>query len=416
MGSTSISNKISELSKLDLLKRAKEHIFSTGLNDGASKLCKANMKYGLAQFQIIQEKHGFEPKATFISSPDETISRNNFRWNSGLGYGGRLNWGDGNDKIIFLNVKPNCCGILVGGLEEIPDPYDLIKTIDKVKSIELYDNDVLINWDYGVSNHFINCFETKILSDIDFPPYMFMIHGSAPEFRDDKYGIGLYIDSSKTLIERAIEEQTKLGRQYILLDSDAKEYLDFNKKAIKFSNKKREIIANELFNTGTDCEIICNTSHQFLKDYNNMYLGSNCTDADCELIPTNIFPTALRADVACYLFKGKKSFSEITLKNNNFLERAENLELLDLLLNADILPHGGGYMLPDVSRVQKVLEYKDQRYFACELVKDSNKLKIVRNVKELQFEYRGRDVILKTLQLDLGEIIARLNPVFSLKL
>jgi len=406
--------EISELSKLELIRRAKDYIFSTGLNDGASKLCKANMKYGLAQFHLIQEKYGFKPKATFISSPDETISRNNFRWNSGLGYGGRLNWGNNNDKIIFLNVKPNCCGILVGGLEEIPDPYDLIKTIDKVKSLRLYDNDILINWDYGVSNHFINCFETKILSDIDFPPYMFMIHGSAPEFRDDKYGMGLYIDISKTLKERAIEEQTKLGRQYILLDSDAKEYLDFNKKAINFSNKKREIIANELFGKG--CEIICNTSHQFLKDYNNMYLGSNCTDPDCELIPTNIFPTALRADIACYLFKGKKSFSEIALKNNNFLERAENLELLDLLMNADLLPHGGGYMLPDISRVQKVLEHNDQRYFACELIKDSNKLKIVRNVKELQFEYRGRDVILKTLQLDLGEIIARLNPIFSLKL
>jgi len=406
--------EISELSKLELIRRANDYIFSTGLNDGASKLCKANMKYGLAQFHLIQEKYGFEPKATFISSPDETISRNNFRWNSGLGYGGRLNWGDSNDKIIFLNVKPNCCGILVGGLEEIPDPYDLIKTIDKVKNIKLYDNEVLLNWDYGVSNHFINCFETKVLSDIDFPPYMFMIHGSAPEFRDDKHGMGLYIDVSKTLKEHAIEEQTKLGRQYILLDSDAKKYLDFNKKAINFSNKKREIIANKLFGTG--CEIICNTSHQFLKDYNNMYLGSNCTDADCELVPTNIFPTALRADIACYLFKGKKSFSEITLKNNNFLERAENLELLDLLMNADILPHGGGYMLPDISRVQKVLEHNDQRYFACELVKDSKKLKIVRNVKELQFEYRGRDVILKTLQLDLGEIIARLNPIFSLKL
>ncbi len=406
--------EISELSKLELIRRANDYIFSTGLNDGASKLCKANMKYGLAQFHLIQEKYGFEPKATFISSPDETISRNNFRWNSGLGYGGRLNWGDSNDKIIFLNVKPNCCGILVGGLEEIPDPYDLIKTIDKVKNVKLYNNEVLLNWDYGVSNHFINCFETKVLSDIDFPPYMFMIHGSAPEFRDDKHGMGLYIDVSKTLKERAIEEQTKLGRQYILLDSDAKEYLDFNKKAINFSNKKREIIANKLFGTG--CEIICNTSHQFLKDYNNMYLGSNCTDADFELVPTNIFPTALRADIACYLFKGKKSFSEITLKNNNFLERAENLELLDLLMNADILPHGGGYMLPDFSLVQKVLEHNVQRYFACELVKDSKKLKIVRNVKELQFEYRGRDVILKTLQLDLGEIIARLNPIFSLKL
>ena len=91
--------EISELSKLELIRRANDYIFSTGLNDGASKLCKANMKYGLAKFHLIQEKYGFKPKATFISSPDETISRNNFRWNSGLGYGGRLNWGNNNDKM-----------------------------------------------------------------------------------------------------------------------------------------------------------------------------------------------------------------------------------------------------------------------------------------------------------------------------
>ncbi|GAH30621.1 unnamed protein product, partial [marine sediment metagenome] len=199
MGSSILYPKLTELSKLDLLDRASQFIFSTGLNDGTSKLCKANMKYGLASFQLIQEKYGFEPKATFISSPDETISRNKFRWNSGLGYGGRLNWGDGNDKLIFLNVKPNCCGLLVGGLEELPDPYNLIKKIDTIKSKELYHDGVLINWDYDISNHFINCLETKNLSDIDLPPYIFLIHGSAPEFRDDKYGIGLYIDKSRTL-------------------------------------------------------------------------------------------------------------------------------------------------------------------------------------------------------------------------
>jgi len=414
MGSIRLSNKIGELSKEDLLQRAKEFIFSSGLNDGASKLCKANMKYGLAQFHLIQEKYGFKPKATFISSPDETISRNNFRWNSGLGYGGRLNWGDGDDKLIFLNVKPNCCGLLVGGLEELPDPYDIIKKIDAVKSTELYYDDVLINWDYGVSNHFINCFETKNLSDTNFPPYMFMIHGSAPEFRDDKHGIGLYVDTSKSLKERATEEQTIFGKQHILLDSDAVEYLEFNKKALHFSSKKREMIASKIFNP--DYKVICNTPHQFLKDFNNMYLGSNCTDIENNNLCTNIFPTALRADLACYLWKGKKSFSRTALRNNDFFDRAENLELLDLLSNADVLAHGGGYMLPDVRRVQKVLEYKYQRYFACELEKDPTKLKIVRNVKELQFEYRGRDVILKSIQLELGEIIARLNPIFSLKL
>jgi hypothetical protein len=243
---------------------------------------------------------------------------------------------------------------------------------------------------------------------------VFLIHGSSPEFRDDKYGIGLYIDSSRTLKEIAIQEKTIFGTQYILLDSDAKAYIDYHNKALNFSNRKREIIASHLFDKKFD--IICNQPHQFLRDYNNMYLGSNCTDDSCNLIESNIYPTALRADIACYLFKGKKNFSETVLRNNNFIKRAEKCGLMDLLKNANLLPHGGGYSLPDISTVQKVLEYKDQRYFVCELIKDKSKIKILRNVREMQFEYRGRDVILKSLQLDLGEIVARLNPIFSLKL
>ena len=407
--------EVSELTKSDLLDRASQFIFSTGLNDGASKLCKANMKYGLAQIHLIQEKYGFEPRATFISSPDETISRNKFRWNSGLGYGGRLNWGNGNEKIIFLNVKPNCCGLLVGGLEEVPDPYDLIKKIDKIKSVEIFHDDILINWDYGVSNHFINCFETKNLSDVNLPPYIFLIHGSAPEYRDDnKHGIGLYIDKSKLLRERAIEEDTKFGKQFVLLDSDANDFLKFHEKALQFSSSKREIIASRLFDYGY--KTICNQPHQFLKDYNNMYLGSNCTDTDSSIIKSDIFPTTLRADISAYLFKGKKSFSNTTLKNEGFLERAENLEVLDILTNACILPHGGGYELTDIEEVLDILEYKYQRYFVTSLKANTSRLKIIRNVRELQFEYRGRDVVLKTLQLNLGDIIARLNPLFSLKL
>jgi len=413
MGESSIAQNVSRLSKVDLLNRAERFIFSTGINDGASKLCKANMKYGLAQFHMIQEKYGFEPKATFISSPDETISRNAFRWNSGLGYGGRLNWGQGNEKLIFLNTKPNHCGILVGGLSKLPQVYNLIKKIDEIKETDLYYNKIRIDWDYGISNHFINCFETKNLSNLDLPPYMFMIHGSAPEFRDDKYGIGLYIDKSKTLKNLATAEITNFGTQYILLDSDAKEYLEFNKKALEFSNIKRKIIANNLF--GNNYEIICNQTHQFLKDFNNMYLGCNCTDINSEMIKNNIFPTTLRADIAAYLFKGKQNFSDTTLRNMNFFERAENLELLELLKNANILPHGGGYAFPDMKKIRNVMEYKDQRYFECELRSDTEKLKIVRDLTNLQFEYRGREIVLKTLQLDLGELVARLNPIFSLK-
>jgi len=395
MGSINTSIEVSSLEKKDLLARAKQYIFSTGLNDGTSKLCKANMKYGLAQFHIIQEKYGLEPNATFISSPDETISRNAYRWNSGLGYGGRVTWGNGNDKLVFLNIKPNHCGILVGGLERLPEIYDIIERIDEIKSKILYYDNIKIDWDYGISNHFINCFETKNLSNLDLPPYMFMIHGSAPEFRDDSYGIGLYIDKSKTLKSMAIEESTTFGKQYILLDTEAKEYLDFNYKASEFSNMKRRIIADNLFQ---DYEVICNQPHQFLKDYNNMYLGSNCTDMESDRIKYDIFPTTLRADIAAYLFKCKQNFSET-----------------NLLRNANVLPHGGGYSFPDIKNVRSVLEYKDQRYFECELRSDTERLKIVRDVTNLQFEYRGRSVALKTLQLDLGEMVARLIPSFSLK-
>jgi hypothetical protein len=414
MNLANTSNKVLDLSKKELLERTSKFIFSTGLNDGASRLCKANMKYGLAQLQVIQEKYGIEPKASFISSPDETISRNNFRWSSGLGYGGRINWGSGKERLVFLNMKPNCCGILVGGLNKLPDPFDIIKEIDKIKSMELYHENILINWDYGVSNHFINCFELKNLSDMNLPPYVFLIHGSAPEFRNDLYGIGLYIDESSILKQMAIEEATPFGKQFILTDSQAKEYMKFHLKALNFSNIKREMIAKQIF--GNDFYVICNQPHQFLKDYNNMYLGCCCTDINCDLVENDIFPTVLRADITCYLFKGKPNFSEQVIKTFNFKENAERFGLMDLLKNANILAHGGGYSFPDIKRVQKVLEYKDQRYFVCELKEDTSKLKIVRNVKELQFEYRGRDVILKSLQLNLGEIIARLNPIFSLKL
>jgi hypothetical protein len=75
MSSSALYQKVSELTKSELLERVRQFIFSTGLNDGASKLCKVNMQYGLASFHLIQDKYGFEPKATFISSPDETISR-----------------------------------------------------------------------------------------------------------------------------------------------------------------------------------------------------------------------------------------------------------------------------------------------------------------------------------------------------
>jgi len=53
-------------SKEELLTRAGEYIFSTGLLDGAAHLCKANMKYGLAKIHYVQKCLGLKPDATFF--------------------------------------------------------------------------------------------------------------------------------------------------------------------------------------------------------------------------------------------------------------------------------------------------------------------------------------------------------------
>jgi hypothetical protein len=192
------------MSKEELLERASKFIFSTGLNDSASKLSTLNMKYGLAQFHLIQEKYGLEPNANFISSPDETVTRNIYRWSSGIGYGGKINWGNGTEKIIFLNVKPNLCGILAGGLNEFIEPEEIIRRIEITKQRDLSAKQIPLNWDYQTSNHFINLFKTQNFSETNLPPYVFFIHGSSPELQDDKYGIGLYVDKSKTLRDKAI--------------------------------------------------------------------------------------------------------------------------------------------------------------------------------------------------------------------
>ncbi|MBN1214430.1 MAG: hypothetical protein JXA99_03205 [Candidatus Lokiarchaeota archaeon] len=403
---------VQSLTKLELLNRASQFIFSTGLNDGTSELCRINMKYGLAQMHLIQEKYGFEPNAIFISTPDETISRNSFRWNSGFGYGGKIVWGTGKEKIIFLNTKPNQCGILVGGLNKIIDPLTIIKRINETKENEIYHNDILLDWDYGISNHFISLFKTKYLSDIEFPPYIFLIHGSAPELRGDKYGMGIYIDKSKNLKNVALKESTILGDQYILLNKEADRYLELNNKALDFSRDKREIIAKQLFKD--EYKIICNQHHQFLNNLNTIYLGSSCTNIESRAVESNIFPIVLRSDLPAYLFEGKKNLSITTIKNQDFIERAEKFNVLDKLQNANILPHGAGYSFPDIKKVLDVIEYKNQRYFVLSC--DHNIKKIIREPNNVQFEYRGRDIILKTLQLDLGGIIAKLNPIFSLKL
>jgi hypothetical protein len=112
--------------------------------------------------------------------------------------------------------------------------------------------------------------------------------------------------------------------------------------------------------------------------------------------------------------KGFENLSEETIDVLGFAKRAEKLGLIDRLRNANILPHGGGYTFKDFVGVQEVVEIEDNRYFILDMQTGIGN-KICSDVRGMEFDYRGKSVVLKTVELRLGEIQARLIPYYMLK-
>ena len=396
--------------KEELLARAEAHMFSTGLHDGATHLCRANMKYGLAKIHWIQEKLGLKPDATFISTPDMTISRNAARWKSGFGYGGKVSWGDGDIDLVILNTKPNTCGMLVGGLDRFPDSLELVSKVDKLKNRKAQIDGIEMQWDFHLSNHFIDLFWVKPLGDVKLPEYMFIIHSSARELRgDDQTRFGLYYDRSVLLQEMAERFDTPFGSLHVLTGSRAREYYEFYCYAEEYSKKKRILAAEVLFGS---FQLISNEVHQGLVNMNEILLGCHLLD---ESDPECLLPFVLRADIPAYLVKGKPNLGESEIEALGFTQRSQRLGIYDRLKNANIIPHGAGYTFPDLLDVCRVLEYNDHRYFEVDQVTDRGK-KVLSDVREIPYTYRGREVVLKTLELNLCELVAKLVPRYVLKI
>ena len=394
----------------EYLSRAKDHLFMTGVNDNGMKLCAANMAYGIAKIHFLQEKLGLKADATFISTPDATITRNAERWNNGFGYGGKIEWGNEALELMILDLLPNACGMLVGGLEELPQIEILI---DKVSTISVKSSDIKVNgikvvWDFGKGNHFIDVFKVRdIMGMENFLPYIFIIHGAGDELRDDNpKGYGLYYYRSKRLENIAKKIDTPFGKIRFLTGKEASDYYEQYKFVDDFSKRRRIEFAKRLFG---DFKIISNETHQGLADINTMLLG-------CHLIKDNqILPIALRGDLPAYLVYGKPSFTKEQIENLGFEKRAKKLDLTNRLRNANVVPHGGGYHFPDILSVLKVIENNGQRYFLMDLINDRGK-KVIKDLREIPYDYRGRMVVLRTLELDLAKIIAKLIPLYVLKI
>lgn len=71
--------------------------------------------------------------------------------------------------------------------------------------------------------------------------------------------------------------------------------------------------------------------------------------------------------------------------------------------------------MPDILTVNKVIEVNGERYFEAEMQNDRG-TQIVSEVRELPYEYRGRKVMLRALEIGLIEIVAKLIPQYVLKI
>ena len=394
--------------KNGLLKRAEEHIFSTGLNDGTSHLCLANMKYGLAKMHLVQQKYGLDTDATFITTPDETISRNIVRWEQGIAYGGKLCWGNGREKLMILDVKPNACGMLVGGLHDLPKPKKILKRVSELEQKATYIKDVKVQWDFYKGNHFIDVFRVNNKKNLNIPKYAVILHAGCPELKGEtEKGMGLYWNMSRQLEEMCSRVKTPFGPVYALEGSDAVEYFDFWLFADDFAKKRREVAFRYLFDGG---KLILNETHQGLLNMNEIMLGCQVFSSKRQLLPISI-----RADLPSYLVNGVPNFTPHQMDLLGFSSRAEEHGVYHRLKRANVVPHGGGYAFQDSLSVDKIFEIKDKRYFEIGMA-DSIGKKIISNPKNLQFTYRGREVVQRTLDIGMCEIAAELEPVYTIKI
>ncbi|MFQ5649822.1 MAG: hypothetical protein ACE5IY_07760 [bacterium] len=393
------------------LDDAAQFIFHTRPLDVGAELCLENMKYGLAKMHYVQQQLALPPSATFITSPDVTVTINSYRWQSGFGYGGKLAWGDGDTQLMFLDTKPNCCGMFVGGLEKLPSKETLIRRSVRMKDEQCEVDGIKIKWNLEKGNHFVDVFEVRPLeSGLKLPPYAFMAHTSGSELKKESHlGPGLYIDSSKTLRQWAETVDTPFGPMHILTGDRATAYWQFYQVAEAFAQKRRNRAAELLFDEFIP---LANANHQGLVDMNTIALGINTwTEHSGEFLA----PLALRPDLPAYLCRGVQNYSVRMLEKLGWRERAQRLGVEHRLLNANMLPHGAGYNYPGWKSVLRVHEIDGRRFFEVKSRKGQGS-EIITDLRNVPYEYRGKEILSQTVELELGRPVAELIPIYVLKI
>ncbi|HET9947560.1 MAG TPA: hypothetical protein VFQ22_01415 [Longimicrobiales bacterium] len=393
------------------LRRAEDHIFSTGLSDSGARLALANMRYGLAKVHHVQEALGMRPDATFVAAPDLTVTRNVARWRSGFGYGGVVAWGDGEDELVILDLKPNACGMIVGALDHLPNRTELLQRVHDLGHTRVEIDGIPVTWDFGKSNHFIDVCRVIPMDGARLPPFVFLMHFAGDELRGDgPHGPGIYWDKSATLRRWMRVHETPFGCLRVLVGGHARAYVRHYQRVEAFVRERRRYAAAYVFGPH---DVLNNETHQGLTGINRMVLG--CYSFAPGAGEGLLYPVGLRPDLPSYLVRGRPNLSRAAMDRLGFDGRARRLGVSERVEGAHVLPHGGGYVFPDIAGVACVHELDGERYFELEPSSGQGR-QIVEDVRDLPFEYRDEKVLDRAVELDMLEVVACLVPEFVLKI
>lgn len=400
----------------DALERAREHCFFAGVGDSGMELCEALVPYGVAKIHAVQETLGHAPDAVFVGAPDATVTRNVNRWKQGFGYGGSYAW---SGDFAVLDIKSNACGMLVGALDGVPPVEEVRERARRLKEGGLELDGIELDYDLEESNHFVDAFEVTSTkgapirdaggaapSIAEEAPLgakaFFIMHSSGHEHRAPSVlGPGLYYDESEELRKSARVIETPWGECRVLVGADAAQWFQAYARIQDFNHRRREAVAKALFG---DFRAVVNETHQGLvRGLNRANVGVYTYDA-----PGELFPLTLSATLPAYLVRGHKNVTAPMMTSLGWDERARRHGLAERLKDTNLLPHGGGYKYPKLRKVVAVHEGEGgARKF--ELAYDGA-TKLIETPRELEYVYRGPEVLHRMTALGLGSPVVELTP------
>ncbi|RJQ33381.1 MAG: hypothetical protein C4562_00525 [Actinobacteria bacterium] len=392
------------MTKTDLLNEAKKNIYSFSSGDASDVISRLNLGYGVGKIIYALQKRKMPYERTMcISAPDSGITRNKERWQAGFGYGCLIRWPGEQETgklIMFPQVKPNACGMLVAKISKSYEPKELCDRLHHLEKNGFSKDSEAAKLNLGVSNHFIElCRVTKSKDNrLTQNDLVVVIHTSASEKKSILYDFNNWQNKGGKW------EQTPLGPLLVLEDQAAKQYLEEYNKIEQYSIKKRKAIAEHLFG---DASEICNPTHQGLTADNEVRLGSyRVDDGKC------LFPVTFRWDLQIHLVSALPNLSDDVIKQKGYYGTAKQRGILDLFKTANILPHGGGYQIPFSATGWNIIENGSKRLFSN---KDLDNHFVFTSPSELPYNYRGLQVMDKIDKLKLGKSVVSLKQLYTLK-